>query len=225
MNKWIRVAIDGPSGAGKSTMARRVAKDLGFLYVDTGAIYRAVGYHMYLMGIGPKDKDGIARCLPDVNLELRYVEGVQQVILNGVNVSEEIRLPEMSAMASGVSAQPCVREFLLGMQRDLAKDNNVVMDGRDIGTVVLPKAEVKIFLTAKLEVRAKRRYEELLHKGQKVSYAQVLRDMEQRDDQDTHRAIAPLKQAKDAVLLDASDLTIDECVEKIKAIIANEAKK
>ena len=220
MNKFFSVAIDGPAGAGKSTMAKRVARDLGFLYVDTGAIYRTVGYHMALMGIGPKDKDGIARCIDDVNIDIRYeADGIQHMILNGDDVTDRIRTPEMSAMASGVSAQPCVRDFLLQMQRDLAKTHNVVMDGRDIGTVVLPDADVKIFLTADPAVRARRRYDELIAKGETVDYEQVLEDMKQRDWQDTHRAIAPLKQAADARVLDTTDLDIEQSVAAIEALI------
>ena len=161
----IAIAIDGPAGAGKSTMARACAKALGYLYVDTGAIYRTVGYYMRLMGIGPKDKDGIARLIDEVNIEIRYEDGVQHMILNGKDVTDEIRTPEMSMYASGVSAQPCVRAFLLDMQRELARTQNVVMDGRDIGTVVLPDAQVKIFLTADVRVRAERRLAELHAQG------------------------------------------------------------
>ena len=171
MGKYVSVAIDGPAGAGKSTMAKRVAKELGYLYVDTGAIYRTVGYHMWLMGIGPRDADGIRRCLDDVNIEIQHLEdGVQHMILNGKDVTGEIRTPEMSKYASGVSAQKCVRDFLLDLQRAFARKHNVVMDGRDIGTVVLPKAQVKIFLTASPEERAKRRFEELTEKGEKAYY-------------------------------------------------------
>ena len=220
MGKYISVAIDGPAGAGKSTMAKRVAKELGYLYVDTGAIYRTVGYHMWLMGIGPKDADGIHRCLDDVNIEIRHEEdGVQHMILNGQDVTGEIRTPEMSRYASGVSAQKCVREYLLDMQRKFSRKHNVVMDGRDIGTVVLPNAQVKIFLTASPEERAKRRYEELTQKGEKVSYEKVLQDMIARDKQDSERAIAPLKQAADAVLLDTSDDTVKQSVDAILAIV------
>ena len=169
MGKYVSVAIDGPAGAGKSTMAKRAAKELGYLYVDTGAIYRTVGYHMWLMGIGPRDADGIRRCLDDVNIEIQHQDdGVQHMILNGKDVTGEIRTPEMSKYASGVSAQKCVRDFLLDMQRAFARKHNVVMDGRDIGTVVLPKAQVKIFLTASPEERAKRRFEELTEKGEKA---------------------------------------------------------
>ena len=204
------VAIDGPSGAGKSTLARRAAKALGFVYVDTGAIYRTVGYHMWLMGIGPKDQDGIRRCLDDVNISVEYDdEGAQHMILNGADVTDEIRTPLMSSYASGVSAQPCVREFLLDMQREIARRHNVVMDGRDIATVVLPRADVKIFLTASAEVRARRRFEELTAKGEKVSYEKVLADMKARDKQDSTRAIAPLRCAPGAVRLDTSEMELD----------------
>lgn len=220
MGKFVSVAIDGPAGAGKSTMAKRVAKELGFLYVDTGAIYRTVGYHMWLMGIGPKDADGIRRCLDDVNIEIRHEDdGVQHMILNGKDVTGEIRTPEMSKYASGVSAQKCVRDFLLEMQRKFARRHNVVMDGRDIGTVVLPNAQVKIFLTASAEERARRRFEELSQKGEKVSFDKVLQDMKQRDKQDTERAIAPLKAAPDAVKLDTSGNTIEQSIDEILAIV------
>ena len=220
MGKFVSVAIDGPAGAGKSTMAKRVAKELGFLYVDTGAIYRTVGYHMWLMGIGPKDADGIKRCLDDVNVEIRHEDdGVQHMILNGKDVTGEIRTPEMSKYASGVSAQKCVRDFLLDMQRKFARRHNVVMDGRDIGTVVLPNAQVKIFLTASAEERARRRFEELSQKGEKVSFEKVLQDMKQRDKQDTERAIAPLKAAPDAVKLDTSGNTIEQSIDEILAIV------
>ena len=220
MGKYVSVAIDGPAGAGKSTMAKRVAKELGYLYVDTGAIYRTVGYHMWLLGIGPRDADGIRRCLDDVNIEIQHLEdGVQHMILNGKDVTGEIRTPEMSKYASGVSAQKCVRDFLLDMQRSFARKHNVVMDGRDIGTVVLPKAQVKIFLTASPEERAKRRFEELTEKGEKASYEKVLQDMKQRDKQDSERAIAPLKPAPDAVKLDTSGNTIEQSVSEILAIV------
>ena len=220
--KYYSIAIDGPAGAGKSTMAKRVAKELGYVYVDTGAIYRTVGYHMSLMGIGPKDTDGIRRCIDDVSIDIRYADdGMQHMILNGVDVTDRIRTPEMSAMASGVAAQPCVREFLLDMQRDFAKTHNIVMDGRDIGTVVLPDADVKIYLTASAEVRAKRRYDELIAKGEDVRYEDVLEDMKKRDWQDMHRDIAPLKKADDAVELDTSYLDIEQSVAAMKEIIRN----
>lgn len=220
MGKFVSVAIDGPAGAGKSTIAKRVAKELGFLYVDTGAIYRTVGYHMWLMGIGPKDADGIRRCLDDVNIEIRHEDdGVQHMILNGKDVTGEIRTPEMSKYASGVSAQKCVRDFLLDMQRKFARKHNVVMDGRDIGTVVLPNAQVKIFLTASAEERARRRFAELSEKGEKVSLEKVLQDMIARDKQDTERAIAPLKAAPDAVRLDTSGNTIEQSIDQILTIV------
>lgn len=220
--KYYSVAIDGPAGAGKSTMAKRAAKDLGFLYVDTGAIYRTVGYHMSLMGIGPKDADGIRRCIDDVYIDIRYeADGLQHMILNGVDVTDRIRTPEMSVMASGVATQPCVRAFLLDMQRQFAQTHNVIMDGRDIGTVVLPDADVKIYLTASAEVRAKRRYDELIEKGEQVAFADVLDDMKKRDWQDMHREIAPLKKAEDAIELDTSALTLEESIAAIEEIIRN----
>lgn len=218
--KTFSVAIDGPAGAGKSTLARRAAKALGFVYVDTGAIYRTVGYHMWMMGIGPKDQDGIRRCLDDVNISVEYDgAGVQHMILNGTDVSDEIRTPLMSSYASGVSAQPCVRDFLLDMQRGIARSHNVVMDGRDIATVVLPRADVKIFLTASPEVRARRRFEELTAKGEKVRYESVLEDMKARDKQDSTRAIAPLRCAPDAVKLDTSGMDLDAAEAAILEIV------
>ena len=222
--KYISVAIDGPAGAGKSTIAKRVAAELGYLYVDTGAIYRTVGYHMSLMGIGPKDKDGIERCIDDVNIRIEYqADGVQHMILNGQDVTDLIRTPEMSMMASGVSAQPCVRAYLLDMQRELARTHNVVMDGRDIGTVVLPHAQVKVYLTASAEIRAERRFKELVAKGQDVKFEDVYIDVVKRDEQDMNRKIAPLKCADDAEVLDCSYLTIDQVVAEMKAIIRKKA--
>ena len=201
-------------------MARRVAKELGYQYVDTGAIYRTVGYHMCLMGISPRDSDGIKRLIDDVNVKIEYAaDGVQHMILNGEDVTSELRTPEMSMYASGVSAQPCVRAFLLDMQRQLARTHNVIMDGRDIGTVVLPHADVKIFLTADAEVRAKRRYDELQQKGDKTPYAQILAETKQRDKQDSERAAAPLRQAADAVVLDTSGYTLEQSVEAILALV------
>ena len=220
-NRVYSVAIDGPAGAGKSTMAKCLARKLGFVYVGTGAIYRTVGYHMNLMGIGPRDKDGVERLLDDVNLKITYGDdGSQHMLLNGFDVTEEIRTPEMSKIASEISAQPAVREFLLDMQRDIARTHNVIMDGRDIGTVVLPQADVKIYLTASARVRAERRMKEQEAKGQKQSFEKVLQEIEARDHQDMTRAIAPLKQAKDAVLLDTSELNLEESVAAMEAIIA-----
>lgn len=214
------IAIDGPAGSGKSTMARRVAKDLGFVYVDTGAIYRTVGYHMDFYGIGPKDTDGITRLIGDVNIAIEYdADGLQHMILNGRDVTEEIRTPEMSKIASVISAQKVVRDYLLDMQRQLARTHNVVMDGRDIGTVVLPGADVKIFLTADPEVRARRRFDELTAKGEKVQYEKVLQDLIARDEQDKNRKIAPLRPAKDAVHLDTTDLDIEQAAAAMESII------
>lgn len=214
------IAIDGPSGAGKSTMAKAVAAKLGCVYLDTGAIYRTVAYHMILMGISPKDRDGVKRLIDDVNIDIQFPgDGRQHMILNGFDVTDEIRTPEISTGASQVSAHPEVREVLLDLQRDMARKNNVVMDGRDIGTVVLPDADVKIFLTADVKVRARRRLAELEAKGEKTTFAEVLADMEQRDERDSTRAIAPLRCAPDAVRVDTSDCDIDESVRRILAVV------
>lgn len=218
--KTYAVAIDGPAGAGKSTMARRLAAELGFYYVDTGAIYRTVAYFLDLLGISPKDTDGVERYLDELTIGIEYDEsGAQHMLMNGMDVTADIRTQEISQKASLVSAHKIVRDMLLDMQRDVARKHSVVMDGRDIGTVVLPKADVKIFLTASAEVRAKRRYDELIAKGEKANLAQVLKEVQQRDEQDTHRAIAPLKQAKDAVLLDTSEMGIDETMARMKQIV------
>lgn len=221
MGKFYSIAIDGPAGAGKSTIAKRLAKELGYCYVDTGAIYRTVGYFYDLVGIGPKDVDGIHRLINEFVIEIEYdpEDGSQHMLLNELDVTDDIRSPEMSQIASLISANKEVRSAMLDMQRDVAKKHNVIMDGRDIGTVVLPKADVKIFLTASAEVRAQRRFAELQAKGVKDSLAKVLKDIEQRDYQDSHRAVAPLKQAKDAVLVDTSDMDLDQVVEAIKAIV------
>ena len=220
MAKTYSIAIDGPAGAGKSTIARRLAKELGFYYVDTGAIYRTVAYFMDILGVSPKDVDGVERYIDELTVTIEYdEEGVQHMIMNGMDVSDDIRTQEISQKASLVSAHGVVRDVLLGMQRDVAKRHNVIMDGRDIGTVVLPRADVKIFLTADDQVRAQRRYEELIAKGQKASLPQILKEIQQRDYQDTHREIAPLKQAKDAVKVDTSGLDIDGVLEAIKTIV------
>ena len=218
--QFYSVAIDGPSGAGKSTLARRAAARLNFRYVDTGAIYRAVGYHMALMGVGPRDKDGITRLIDDVNIRIEYPDdGIQHMILNGRDITGEIRTPEMSLYASGVSALPCVREYLLDMQRALARTHSVIMDGRDIGTVVLPDAEVKIFLTASAEVRAQRRCLELEQRGMPKPYDEVLRELNERDYNDSHRAAAPLRAAEDAMVVDTSALDFDASREALLALI------
>ena len=220
MAKTYAIAIDGPAGAGKSTIAKRLAKELGYHYVDTGAIYRTVAYFMDLLGVSPKDTDGVERYIDELTIQIEYdEEGKQHMLMNGMDVTDEIRTQDISQKASLVSAQPVVREVLLDMQRDVAKAHNVIMDGRDIGTVVLPKADVKIFLTATPEVRAKRRCDELLAKGQKVNYEQVLKDIIQRDYQDTHREIAPLKLARDSVKVDTSELDIDGVIAVIEKII------
>lgn len=221
MSKPVSIAIDGPAGAGKSTIARRLAGELGYYYVDTGAIYRTVAYFFDLWGVSPKDADGIARYIDELTVEIDYdEEGVQHMFMNGMDVTDDIRSPEISQKASLVSANPLVREMLLDMQREMAQNHNVVMDGRDIGTVVLPKASVKIFLTASPEVRAKRRTDEYLAKGKKADYNKILKEIQQRDYQDTHREIAPLKMARDSVKIDSSDLTIDGVVEAIRKVIS-----
>ena len=220
MAKTYAIAIDGPAGAGKSTIAKRLAKELGYHYVDTGAIYRTVAYFMDLLGVSPKDSDGVERYIDELTIQIEYdEEGKQHMLMNGMDVTDEIRTQDISQKASLVSAHAVVREMLLDMQRDVAKAHNVIMDGRDIGTVVLPKANVKIFLTASPEVRAKRRCDELNAKGQKSQFEQVLKEIQQRDYQDTHREIAPLKMAKDSVKLDTSELDIDGVIAAMRKII------
>ena len=220
MAKTYAIAIDGPAGAGKSTIAKRLAKELGYYYVDTGAIYRTVAYFLDLLGVSPKDVDGVERYIDELTISIEYdEEGLQHMIMNGMDVTGDIRTQDISQKASLVSAHAVVREMLLDMQRDVAKRHNVIMDGRDIGTVVLPKADVKIFLTADPEVRAKRRCDELLAKGQKAVYETILKEIVQRDYQDTHRAIAPLKMARDSIKVDTSALDIEGVVAEIKKII------
>ena len=220
MSKTYAIAIDGPAGAGKSTIAKRLAKELGYKYVDTGAIYRTVAYFLDLWGVSPKDMDGVERYIDELTINIEYDEdGLQHMIMNGMDVTGEIRTQDISQKASLVSAHAVVREVLLDMQRDVAKEYNVIMDGRDIGTVVLPKADVKIFLTASAEVRAKRRTDELLAKGQKANFDTILKEIQQRDYQDTHRPIAPLKMAKDSVKVDTSDLDIEGVVVAIREIV------
>lgn len=218
--RTIRVAIDGPSGAGKSTLARAAAAELGFLYVDTGAIYRTVGLRVRDAGTAPDDETAVAALLPETRVELCYDEnGVQRMRLNGRDVSREIRLPEISRCASAVSALPAVRAYLLETQRELARKYSVIMDGRDIGTVVLPDAEVKIFLTASPQVRAERRCRELEERGTPQPFAEVLREIEDRDFRDTHRTTAPLRQAEDALLLDTSTLDFRQSLEALLKMI------
>ncbi len=217
--KYIAAAIDGPVGAGKSSIARTAAKRLGFIYVDTGALYRAVGLYCRRSGADMSSAEDIASRLPEIKSEIRLCDGVQHIYLNGEDVSEEIRLPEISMAASAVSAVPEVRAALLNMQRAVAAQNNVIMDGRDIGTVVLPDAQVKIFLTASPEIRAKRRYDELCAKGVRTTFEEVLADLNKRDYDDSHRAVAPLKQAEDAVLADTSGLDFEQSCELVCSII------
>ena len=220
MAKTYSIAIDGPAGAGKSTVARRLAKELGYQYVDTGAIYRTVAYFLDLWGVSPKDIDGVTRYIDELTIQIEYdEEGTQHMMMNGMDVTADIRTQDISQKASLVSAHAVVRDMLLDMQRDVAKKYNVIMDGRDIGTVVLPRADVKIFLTASPEVRARRRTEELLAKGQKANYSQILREIQQRDYQDTHREIAPLKLARDSVKVDTSDMDIEQVIGQIKTIV------
>ena len=220
MSKTYSIAIDGPAGAGKSTIAKRLAAELGYMYVDTGAIYRTVAYFFDLWGVAPKDIDGISRYIDELTVGIEYDEnGLQHMIMNGMDVTDDIRTQDISQKASLISAHAIVREMLLDMQRDVAKRHNVIMDGRDIGTVVLPKANVKIFLTASAEVRAQRRTDELKAKGEKADYARILKEIQQRDYQDTHREVAPLKLARDSIKVDTSHLDIDGVIAELKRII------
>lgn len=220
MNGHYAIAIDGPSGAGKSSLARAAAAQFGFIYVDTGAIYRTVGLAAYRRGLDRHDENAVKAMLPELRIEMRYNEaGEQRMFLNGDDVSAEIREPEISICASDVSALPAVRSFLLEMQRQMAREHSVIMDGRDIGTVVLPQAELKIFLTASAKARADRRLLELRRKGIESSFEEVLRDIEYRDEQDTARAAAPLKKADDAVLVDTSDIDFEQSLARLCGII------
>lgn len=216
----INVAIDGPAGAGKSTVAKAAAKELGYIYVDTGALYRTIALNAVRNSV-INDKDKIVKLLDDTRVELKHINGVQAVYLNGEDVSAFIRTPEISMGASAVSAIPEVRAFLLDLQRDIARENNVIMDGRDIATVVLPNANVKIFLSASPECRAERRYKELIEKGESVSFEEVLADVNQRDYQDSHREIAPLKPSEESIILDTSNNTLEESI----ALVVNTVKE
>ncbi len=211
----IQIAIDGPGGAGKSTVAKAVAAKLGIVYVDTGALYRTIGYYVRQKNIAPDSREGVAACLPEISINIMYQDGAQHVYLNGEDLGDKIRTPEMSMYASAVSAIPEVRAFLLDTQRDIAKKNSVIMDGRDIGTVILPEADVKIFLTASEECRAQRRYKELIARGQNVTLEDVLAEMNQRDTQDSTRECAPTAAADDAILLDNTGMTFEETVDAI----------
>ena len=220
----ISIAIDGPSGAGKSTLARRLATTLRFLYVDTGAIYRTIAYYAYANHLDPADEAAVLAALPNIRIELCHdAEGLQRMILNGEDVTDAIRLPQISQYASVVSAYPGVRAFLLEMQRDFARKGSVIMDGRDIGTVVLPQADVKIFLTASPEARARRRCLELEQRGTPEPFDQVLSEIQQRDWDDSHRETAPLRQAEDAVVVDTTELNCEECLAALLTIVRGQA--
>lgn len=221
----ISIAIDGPGGAGKSTIAKALAKKLGYIYVDTGALYRAIGLYMIKKGVDLKNVDAIVKKLDEVKVELKYVNDEQRVLLCGDDVSEDIRKPEVSMAASSVSAIPAVRDFLLGLQRKMANENNVIMDGRDIGTVVLPNAEIKLFLTASAEERAMRRYKELIEKGKDVEYETVYKELCERDYQDSHREIAPLKPADDATVIDTTGNDLEKSVQVLMDFISPKLNK
>ena len=220
----INIAIDGPAGAGKSSTAKLIAKKLGYIYVDTGALYRTVGLYSIRKGIDTKDAEKVIATLPDVKVELKFIDGSQNVFLNGEDVSDAIRTPEASMGASNVSAIPKVREFLFDLQRSIAANNNCIMDGRDIGTVVLPNADVKIFLTASVEERANRRYKEMLEKGESADYNDILEDIKKRDYQDSHREIAPLRQADDAIFVDNGGYDLESGTEYLLGIIKEHLK-
>ena len=221
----ISIAIDGPGGAGKSTIAKALAKKLGFIYVDTGALYRAIGLYMINNGVDLKNAAAVTEKLDEVKVELKYVNGEQRVLLCGDDVSEDIRKPEVSMAASDVSAIPAVRDFLLGLQRKMASENNVIMDGRDIGTVVLPNAQIKLFLTASAEERAMRRYKELIEKGKKVEYETVYKELCERDYQDSNREVAPLKPADDSTIIDTTGNNLEKSVQVLMDFILPKLEK
>ena len=214
----INIALDGPAGAGKSTIAKAIAKRIGYIYVDTGALYRSIALYVMRKDVNTKSEADIIPLLAEINVELKFIDNTQHVFLNNEDVSEKIRTPEISMGASNVSALPSVREFLFNLQRDIAKNNNILMDGRDIGTVVLPKADIKIFLTASPEDRAKRRFEELQLKGNKTEYETVLAEIKERDYNDSHREIAPLKKADDAILVDTTNSELENSIERLYKI-------
>ena len=215
----ISVAIDGPAGAGKSTISRKVSAELGFIYVDTGALYRSIAYSLNAGGITTEDIDKIESTLENTRIEIKFIDGEQHVFVNDKDVSGEIRTGEISMLASAFSAIPVVRQYLLGLQRRMAEENNVIMDGRDIGTVVLPNATVKIFLTADPEDRAKRRYDEMIEKGMTANYDEVLEDIKKRDYNDSHRAVAPLKPAEDSIIVNTTGNTLEQSVKQLADII------
>lgn len=217
--KVINVAIDGPAGAGKSTIAKKIAKELNYIYVDTGALYRAIAFFSLKNKANTKMEDEISLLLPKINLEIKFINNEQRVFLNGEDVSDLIRTPEISMGASNVSAHPSVRKFLLDLQKKIASENNIIMDGRDIGTVILPNADLKIFLTADAKERAKRRYDELTAKSMQVDYEIILKEIIERDENDSNRAVAPLKCADDAVKIDSTKMSILEVVDTIKTLI------
>lgn len=219
MKKLYQIAIDGPSGVGKSTLAKLLAKEFGFVYLDTGALYRAVGLYAQMNNISPDDENALKQEFDKINIELKWIGGAQKIYLNGNDVSDEIRTPKSSDYASRVSAIPCVRAFLLDIQRDISKNNSVIMDGRDIGTVILPNADVKLFMCADEISRAKRRYNELCKKGINVEFDDVLHDMKKRDENDSKRSAAPLLPAKDAVMFDNTEFDIEQTVTEAKKII------
>jgi cytidylate kinase len=217
------IAVDGPAGAGKSSIAKRVAKELSFIYVDTGAMYRAIAFYMIRNGISPQEDDRLEEACKKIHIDITYQDGAQQVILNGENVTGQLRTEEVGNMASAFAAKPCVRAALLTLQRDLAAKSDVLMDGRDIGTNILPGAQLKIYLTASVETRAGRRFLELQEKGVSCDLDSIKKDIEERDERDKNREIAPLKQAEDAVLVDSSDLTIDQVTNRIVSLYRERA--